>query len=129
VTRATVEAMAREFGTAPGDLVVAIGPSIGACCYTVGAELIDAFRAGGAGDAQLSRWFSRAANGDLRLDLWTVNRDQLLDAGVRADRIFTAGVCTQSNADTFDSYRAAGGHAGRMAALIAVPPRGAARHI
>ena len=105
----------------PRDLVVAIGPSIGACCYTVGDELIDAFRSGGATEAQLARWFSRTAGGDLRLDLWPVNRDQLLAAGVPADRIFTAGLCTQTNADTFDSYRAAGANAGRMAALIAVP--------
>ena len=113
--------MTRELGTDPGDLVVAIGPSIGACCYTVGSELIEAFRSGGATEEQLARWFSRTASGDLRLDLWTVNRDQLLAAGVPADRIFTAGLCTQTNADTFDSYRAAGPNAGRMAAIIAVP--------
>lgn len=121
VTRATVETMTREFGTDPGDLLIAIGPSIGACCYTVGSELVDAFRSGGATEEQLARWFSRTASGDLRLDLWTANRDQLLAAGVAADRIFTAGLCTQTSADTFDSYRAAGPHAGRMAALIAVP--------
>ena len=121
VTRATVETMTRELGTDPADLVVAIGPSIGACCYTVGGELMDAFRSGGATEEQLARWFSRTASGDLRLDLWTANRDQLLAAGVPADRIFTAGLCTQTHADTFDSYRAAGPNAGRMAALIAVP--------
>jgi len=130
VAVATVETMTRELGTDPADLVVAIGPSIGACCYTVGDELIDAFRSGGATDEQLARWFSRNAGGDLRLDLWAANRDQLLAAGVQADRMFTAGLCTQTHADVFDSFRAAGAGAGRMAALIAVP-RGpsAARHL
>ena len=85
------------------------------------SELIDAFRSGGATEEQLAHWFTRTASGDLRLDLWTVNRDQLLAAGVPADRIFTARLCTQTNAETFDSYRAAGPNAGRMAALIAVP--------
>ena len=125
VTRATVETMARALGTDPRDLIAAIGPSIGACCYTVGAELIDAFRSGGASEDQLGRWFSRTASGDLRLDLWTANRDQLLSAGVGGDRIFVAGLCTQTHADTFDSYRAQGAKAGRMAALIAVPRAGA----
>jgi purine-nucleoside/S-methyl-5'-thioadenosine phosphorylase / adenosine deaminase len=130
VTRATVEAMTREFGTDAADLIVAIGPSIGACCYSVGAELIDAFRSGGASEEQLARWFTRTPDGDLRLDLWAANRDQLLAAGVGADRIFTAGLCTQTNADTFDSFRAQGPNAGRMAALIAVPRVGAAaRHL
>ena len=71
-------------------------------------ELIDAFRADGATAEQLARWFSRTASGSLRLDLWTANRDQLLAAGVPADRIFTAGLCTQTNAHIFDSYRADG---------------------
>jgi hypothetical protein len=121
VTRAAVETMTREFGTAPGDLTVAIGPSIGTCCYTVGVELIDAFRSGGASKQQIARWFSHTASGDLRLDLWTANRDQLLAAGVADHRIFTAGLCTQTHADVFDSYRAAGANAGRMAAIIKVP--------
>src|SRR5262245_15996478 len=121
VTRATVDAMRREFGTDPGDLIVVLGPSIGACCYTVGAELVEAFRSGGAGEESLARWFSRTTSGDLRLDLWTANRDQLLAAGVSGDRIFLAGLCTQTHADVFDSFRAAGAKAGRMAALIRVP--------
>jgi YfiH family protein len=121
VARAAVDAMTREFGTDPADLVVAIGPSIGACCYTVGAELIDAFRRAGATEDQLSRWFSRAANGDVRLDLWSANREQVVAAGVASGRVFTAGLCTQTHADIFDSFRAAGANAGRMAALIRVP--------
>jgi hypothetical protein len=121
VARAAIELMVGELGTRPADLIVAIGPSIGACCYTVGAELIDAFRGAGATEAQLARWFSRAANGDLRLDLWTANRDQLLAAGVAEERIFSSRLCTQTCSDTFDSYRAAGANAGRMAALVKVP--------
>jgi len=121
ITRAAVEALAREFSTEPRDLTVAIGPSIGACCYEVGDELLDEFRRDGAGDDELSRWFHRAQNGRLQLDLWTANREQLVRAGVSPDRIFLARLCTQTHAGVFDSYRAAGAAAGRMAALIRVP--------
>jgi YfiH family protein len=116
-----VEAITQEFGTAASDLVVAIGPSIGACCYEVGDELRDAFRSAGATEDQLARWFSRTATGSLRLDLWTVNHDQLVAAGVPADRVHIARLCTQTHAHLFESYRADGVAAGRMAALIRVP--------
>ncbi len=55
--RAAVDALAFEFGSARSDLVVAIGPSIGPCCYRVGADMVEAFRAAGATRDQLSRWF------------------------------------------------------------------------
>jgi YfiH family protein len=120
---AAVAALTREFGSSPADLRVAFGPSIGACCYEVGGELLDAFRRSGAGDRQLARWFTRTATGSLRLDLWAANRDQLAGAGVPRDQIFLSHLCTETNADVFDSYRAAGPGAGRMIAAIAVPLR------
>ncbi|MBA3270966.1 MAG: peptidoglycan editing factor PgeF [Acidobacteria bacterium] len=121
IAPAAVATLAREFGTEPGSLIVAMGPSIGACCYDVGAELLDAFRTAGATDDQLDRWFVRAPTGSLRLDLWTVNSDQLVAAGVAADHIHVSGLCTQTHVDVFESYRAEGAAAGRMAALIRVP--------
>jgi YfiH family protein len=121
IAGAAIAAMAREFGTRPDDLVVALGPSIGACCYEVGAELLAAFRAAGADDRQLGRWFTRTAGGSLRLDLWAANRDQIEAAGVRDDRIFLSRLCTQTHVAVFDSFRADGDQAGRMAAMIRVP--------
>jgi YfiH family protein len=121
VAAAAVDALAAEFGAKPGDLMVAIGPSIGPCCYEVGADLIDAFRDGGATAEELARWFTPAASGKTRLDLWTATVDQLRGAGVHESRIHLAGLCTQTYAEIFESYRVDGAAAGRMAALIRVP--------
>jgi polyphenol oxidase len=119
VAGGTVDCMAREFGTDPSDVVAAIGPSIGLCCYQVGDELLDAFRTS-HGEARTVSWFRRDA-GRLLLDLWAANRDQLVARGLAADRIFTAGLCTQTNAAVLDSYRVDGSRAGRMAGLIRAP--------
>lgn len=121
VARAAVDALTREWGVDPADLTVVIGPSIGACCYEVGPPVLEAFRAAGADDDELRRWFTHADGGALRLDLWAANRDQLLNAGVKEERLFICGLCTQTHRDVFESYRADGAGAGRMAALIAVP--------
>ena len=117
---AAVEAMRLRFGTEPSDLVAAIGPSIGPDDYEVGEALIESFQKAGHAAADLARWFKRR-DGRLCLDLWSANRDQLIDAGLRPEQIFTCGLSTLAHADVFDSFRSQGERAGRMAALVVVP--------
>ena len=58
---------------------------------------------------------------DSRLDLWEANRQALLEAGVPAEQIEVAGICTQCQADRYFSHRANGGvPAGRFAGIIRV---------
>jgi YfiH family protein len=111
VTRSTTRAMADRFGTRADDLIVAIGPSIGPCCYRVGEELLGAFGADGR------RWFYHLAGGWV-LNLWNANRDQLVEAGVKSGNVHVAGLCTAMHPEAFDSYRRDGKGAGRLAAAI-----------
>ena len=121
VARAAIDTLTRQFGVKPSDLTVAIGPSIGLCCYDVGPNVLDAFRTAGSGEEHLARWFTTNGGGSLRLDLWAANRDQLITAGVREDHLYISGLCTQTHSNIFESYRVDGQHAGRLLALIAVP--------
>jgi copper oxidase (laccase) domain-containing protein len=114
-------------GADPSALVAAIGPSIGPCCYDVGEELVDAFLAAGHARRDIDRWFTRVpsaarAGHSLRLDVAMSNVDQLAAAGVSREQIYACGLCTRTHRDVFDSYRADGANAGRMAAVIGVPP-------
>ena len=121
VAGAAVAALTREYAVAGADLVAAIGPSIGACCYDVGEELLEAFAVAGHDSAARADWFARDDTGRLRLDLWAANRDLLLHAGLRPDRVHVAGLCTKTHLDWFESYRADGPQAGRLAAIIVSP--------
>jgi polyphenol oxidase len=121
IAAGAVTALVDLFGARPGALVAAVGPSIGPCCYRVGSEVAEAFRADGASDADCARWFTAAA--DLRLDLWRANRDQLLAAGVPADAVHVAGLCTACHPDLFHSYRRDGARAGRQVGFIRARPR------
>jgi YfiH family protein len=127
VAGAALAALHREFGTRPADVVAAIGPSIGACCYEVGSEVVDAFAAAGHERHLVARWFAtppspRGAFGvprpRLHLDVAGANRDQLVLAGVNESNIHNAGVCTAMHLDVFTSYRAERGNAGRLGAVI-----------
>lgn len=123
VTQAAVETMVREFGSSPASFTVAIGPSAGPQDYTVGDALIAAFQDAGHPQPEIDRWFTRR-DGQLRLDLWAANIQQLVGAGVPPKHIFLSGLSTISNPETFDSYRVDGERAGRMAGVIVVPKPG-----
>jgi polyphenol oxidase len=132
----TVERMAAEFGSRPQDLLVAIGPSIGACCYEVGRDVHERFAS--FRDAEVERWFAMepaalAGNppiatlpatrrsGHWFFDGWQCAFDQLTSAGVPADQIFVSGLCTASHGGVFCSYRRDGaGATGRMVGVIRI---------
>jgi YfiH family protein len=91
-----VEAMRGRFGSRPGDLIAAIGPGIGKCCYEVGPEVAVEF----------------GEQGRAHIDLTATNRNQLQQAGV--ERIYAANLCTMCNPEDFHSFRRDKEAAGRM---------------
>jgi YfiH family protein len=119
VPEVAVQALAREFGSRPADLVAAIGPSISAARYEVGEDVRRHFAASGCSADQLARWF---AAGDRPshwyFDGWRSARDLLEAAGVPAAQIHAAQLCTASHPDALCSYRRDGTRAGRMAGAI-----------
>jgi YfiH family protein len=123
-----VAGMRTEFGSDPAQLLAAIGPGIGACCYTVGGEVRERFGANfhyaedlftDGGEVGASGTAEQQPSG-MRLDLIEANRRQLLDAGLAAEAIAVVGGCTSCQPELFFSHRASGGHAGRMIAAIGV---------
>jgi YfiH family protein len=134
--RSAVEALGGQFGSAPEDIVAAIGPSIGPCCYRVGQDVRAAFEAAGNGKGMFDAWFSpkpasepihgvpgtdpTASGGGpaVFFDTWTANADQLRAAGVPANQIHISRACTSCHRGTFHSYRVDGERAGRMIGII-----------
>jgi polyphenol oxidase len=117
--QATVVALAREFGSRPGDLVAAIGPSISAARYEVGQDVRDRFEAARFERPHLDRWFAEGTRaGHWQFDGWQSARDQLEMAGVPAEQVHVAGLCTSAHEGLFCSYRRDGAGAGRLAAVI-----------
>ncbi|HUL75756.1 MAG TPA: peptidoglycan editing factor PgeF [Vicinamibacteria bacterium] len=115
-TRAGVAARAVEAlvvrGSEAKDLVAAIGPGIGPCCYEVGREVRAAFGASSAED------FRPGPNGRPYLDLRAANARQLLRAGVRAEAVHHVEQCTRCRPDLYHSYRRDGRTAGRMISFV-----------
>jgi polyphenol oxidase len=139
IVESGVGRMMLQFGSSPADLVAAIGPGVGACCYAVGEEVLSAFDSQFSYARELFRevydadpvrkkypmlFLTQRAPGHsdlgphLHVDLVEANRRQLLAAGLRPEAIQAIGGCTQCHRELFFSHRGAHGHAGRMMAVI-----------
>jgi YfiH family protein len=138
----TLGRMQMEFGTRPEDVIAALGPGIGGCCYEVGEDVAREFNAqfpnarewfdgpfdalaSGENDPNWLPWLTMKPPGHpppplrVNLDLIAANRAILADAGVAPARIFASGHCTACRRDLFFSYRRER-TTGRMMAAIGI---------
>ena len=115
IGRKGVEALVAIFGSRPGDILAAVGPAIGRCCYEVDAQVLEAFRKNGAG---LECFDRLTAPGKWRLDLGAANYRQLLAAGLSETNIETTPLCVSCEHDFFFSYRRDGVETGRQMGFI-----------
>lgn len=109
----TVAAMTFYYGTKPENILAAIGPNIGPCCFETGDDVPQALRAC-LGDG--AEGFIRPRGEKYLVDLKGANRRVLERAGV--GRVELSGECTACRPDRFWSHRKAGNARGSMAAVI-----------
>lgn len=115
IGRKGVEALVGMFGSRQSDILAAIGPAIGRCCYEVNTPVMEAFRKNGSG---LECFEQKSTPGNWRLDLAAANYGQLLAAGLSATNIETTTFCVSCEHDLFFSYRRDGGETGRQMGFI-----------
>ena len=119
IGKVTVNEMKTVFGCCPNDILVGIGPSICMKCYEIGSEVADlfiekfSFSAGFIVD-------SRTNPEKHHLDLWGMNKQILINAGVPEHNIELPDLCTKCNTDIFFSHRAMGWERGSMAAFLSL---------
>ena len=112
----TVDAMKREYGSRPEELLCAIGPSICRDCYEVSGDVAEQFiRMLGKAVAIPGR-----EPGKYQLDLWLANELILRQAGLLPAHIAVTDICTCHNSGYLFSHRASGGRRGSLAAFLAL---------
>ncbi len=111
----TLQEMMKEFGTKPKDVVAAIGPSIGKCCFQVDAPVVALFRKNIAFAEEII-FDDPTEEGKYRIDLWETNRRLLEDMGV--ENIEIAGLCTMCDTERFYSHRKMRENRGVMAGVM-----------
>jgi len=121
ITRATLEKMIDTYGCSPADVLVGIGPSIGMCCFEVDTPVKDEF------EIKLpfsKEYIKEGENDKYYIDMWNVNKQILVNAGVLSYNIEIGDVCTRCNNDIFHSHRATGFNRGCMVAMFQIVESG-----
>jgi len=108
-----VAEMVRAFGCRSADLLAAVGPSIGSCCFETHADVPQALGAEAA--AHIT-----PAGDKFLVDLRGCNAAQLEDAGLPRENISVSGRCTCCDAASYFSHRRDGAARGSLAAVIAL---------
>ncbi len=111
-----VQLLQEKYGIRPGDLLAGISPCIGPCCFQVREDVVRALKEQGLPREGLLT--PSPAGDSWLLDLQALNRLQLSRAGVPAEGIFAASLCTACRQDLFYSYRRDGGITGRMMGYV-----------
>ncbi len=115
--KATMKAMAREYGSRPEDIIACIGPSICQDCYEVGEEVAQNFREA----FEAKYWpelLEEKAGGKYQLNLWRANEIIFLEAGIRPEHIQVTDICTHCNPELLFSHRTCGDERGNLAAFL-----------
>jgi YfiH family protein len=109
IVKETLRILSAEFTTAPGNLVVYLGPSARSCCYEVGEDVASKFP---------PQFLQLKSPRKFLLDLTGVTKAELIEIGVRGNRIEEDGRCTICTPQLFHSYRRDGEYSGRMMGVI-----------
>jgi polyphenol oxidase len=111
IVKHTIQKMVHDFRANAEDLYAAIGPCVRACCYRVGPEVAEQFR------ATFPEWDSEHRAREI--DLAEANKRQMETAGMRSESIFDSCLCTTCQSAEFFSFRREPQNPRRMVAAIA----------
>lgn len=117
--KVTIEKMKEVYGSEPGDILAAVGPSICQDCYEVSGDVIDRFKE--SFDKELwGKLFYEKKDGKFQLDLWEANRQIFLEAGIKEEHMAVTNVCTHCNPEILFSHRMTGDKRGNLSAFLAL---------
>lgn len=114
INKNIIDNMVGKFDCNLKDIYVAIGPSIGPCCYEIGEDVFELF----IQEYNENPNIFVKVDKKIFLNLWEVNKINILNLGIEENNISNNQICTSCNVDKFHSYRKEKGTKSRMIAAI-----------
>ena len=119
IAEATISKMNKLYGCSPEDILAAIGPSIGKCCFQIDRPVVEEFYR----KIEFSKEYieeDKSADGYFKADLWGINKRLMTEAGIIDKNIEVTDKCTMCSPDLFFSHRKMGEKRGSMAAFLSL---------
>lgn len=110
--------MKNNYGSNAEDVICAIGPAIGKCCYEVDKPVYEQFEK--IKDIDKTKIYKEKKGLKYDIDLWETNRQILLKSGVKDENIVVGDICTKCSSELLFSHRATNGKRGTLAAMICI---------
>lgn len=109
--------MQTEYGSKVEDILVVIAPSICKDCYEISEDVANEFKKE-MKEISTELYLEEKGNEKYQLDLWKVNEEMLLRAGVKREHLAVTDLCTCCNPELFFSHRASEGKRGNLAGFM-----------
>lgn len=103
--------MVEDYGCNVNNILAAIGPSIGPCCFEVDKPVADLF-------LDFENCVTKKQNDKYLVDLWRISYLQMIRTGIKDANITISELCTYCKKDDFFSYRREKGETGRMVGFL-----------
>ncbi len=101
-----LELFVKEYNSKVKNIVVAVGASIGQCCYEVSKEIVK----------EIDKKYIKQKESSFYLDIKSIIKDQLLQFGIKEENMQISPICTCCDKNYF-SYRR-DGKCGRFCGII-----------
>ena len=111
ITAKVIRLLQEKYDSSPRNILAAIGPAIGQCCFEVDEEAANSFI--NQKDHEAFLFPGERLNKSI-VDLPEANRRQMINCGIPEGNIDVSHLCTSCRQDLFFSYRGSGGITGRQ---------------
>lgn len=117
ICKSIIKSLSNHFESKPENILAALGPSIGPCCYEVGVDVVNHFTSMTSSTNEI---LIEVGGGRWKLDLKNANANQLVECEVMRKNISISNLCTSCNTNLFFSYRKEGNPTGRQLNLVLI---------
>lgn len=116
IVKEVLNSMNKAFNTQGEDIIAAIGPSIGQCCFEVKEDVATKFYA--LKYLKTENFVKKTNYDKFYINLWEVNKQILLNCGVKPSNIVVSNICTSCYSELLFSHRKSKGKRGTMVAML-----------